>query len=101
MWGAKVPEKIIKKLTNAGLVANLAIKDYEKFRSRPFTGEYNENITEDPKHARKHTHQDAIGIDVLMELVTGVKLENDPIYLRKRNITGIDDTIGFNPHCIK
>jgi len=101
LWGAKVPEKIIKKLTNAGLVANLAIKDYEKFRSRPFTGEYNENITEDPKHARKHTHQDAIGIDVLMELVTGVKLENDPIYLRKRKITGIDDTIGFNPHCIK
>ena len=48
-----------------------------------------------------HTHQEAIGIDVLMELITGIKLEDDPIYLEKRNITGIDDTIGFNPHCIK
>ena len=101
LWGAKVPDVIIKKLTNASLVVNLAIKDYDTFRAREFTGEYNENISEDPKHARKHTHQEAIGIDVLMELVTGIKLEDDPIYLEKRNITEIDDTIGFNPHCIK
>ena len=101
LWGAKVPDAIIKKLTNASLVVNLAIKDYDTFRAREFTGEYNENISEDPKHARKHTHQDSIGIDKLMKLVTGVTLENDPIYLEKRNITEIDDTIGFNPHCIK
>ena len=100
LWGAKVPDAIIKKLTNASLVVNLAIKDYDTFRSREFTGEYNENISEDPKHARKHTHQDSIGIDKLMKLVTGVTLENDPIYLEKRNITSIDDTIGFNPHCL-
>ena len=100
LWGAKVPDTIIKKLTNASLVVNLAIKDYETFRAREFTGEYNENISEDPKHARKHTHQDSIGIDKLMKLVTGVTLENDPIYLEKRNITEIDDTIGFNPHCL-
>jgi hypothetical protein len=36
-----------------------------------------------------------------MKLVTGIKLENDPVYLQKRNKTEIDDTIGFNPHCIK
>ena len=100
LWGAKVPDAIIKKLTNASLVVNLAIKDYDTFRAREFTGEYNENISEDPKHARKHTHQDSIGIDKLMKLVTGVTLENDPIYLEKRNITEIDDTIGFNPHCL-
>ena len=100
LWGAKVPDVIIKKLTNASLVVNLAIKDYETFRAREFTGEYNENISEDPKHARKHTHQDSMGIDKLMKLVTGVTLENDPIYLEKRNITEIDDTIGFNPHCL-
>ena len=101
LWGAKVPDVIIKKLTNASMVVNLAIKDYDTFRAREFTGDYNENISEDPKHARMHTHQEAIGIDVLMELVTGIKLEDDPIYLEKRNITEIDDTIGFNPHCIK
>jgi hypothetical protein len=101
LWGAKIPDVIIKKLTNASIVVNLAIKDYETFKAREFTGDYNENITEDPKHARLHTHQDAIGIDVLMKLVTGIKLENDPVYLQKRNKTEIDDTIGFNPHCIK
>jgi hypothetical protein len=101
LWGAKIPDVIVKKLTNASIVVNLAIKDYETFKAREFTGDYNENITEDPKHARLHTHQDAIGIDVLMKLVTGIKLENDPVYLQKRNKTEIDDTIGFNPHCIK
>ena len=30
------------------------------------------------KHnARKHTHQDALAIDTLMEIVTGIKLEKD------------------------
>ena len=45
----------------------------------------------------------AIAIDTLMEIVTGIKLENDPIYLRKRKMhtpDGIDDLIGFNPNCI-
>ena len=45
----------------------------------------------------------AIAIDTLMEIVTGVKLEYDPIYLQKRKMhtpDGIDDLIGFNPNCI-
>ena len=46
----------------------------------------------------------AIGIDKLMKVVTGITLEHDPVYLRKRNYhlkDGIDDLIGFNPNCIK
>ena len=101
LWGASIPDEIIKKLTNASNLVNLAIKDYDTFRSRPFTGKYNANKTEDPAHARKHTHQDALGIDILMKIVANVNLENDPVYLEKRAKRGIDDTIGFNPHCIK
>ena len=37
--------------------------------------------------SRKHTHQNAFGIDTLMEIVTGIKLENDPVYLQKRKKT--------------
>ena len=48
-----------------------------------------------------HTHQNAIAIYTLMKLVTGVILENDPIYLRKRKKKGIDDLVGFNANCIK
>ena len=61
------------------------------------------NRITDPKKATPHTHQMAIAIDTLMEIVTGIKLENDPIYLRKRKMhtpDGIDDLIGFNPNCI-
>ena len=46
----------------------------------------------------------AFGIDKLMEIVTGITLEKDPVYLQKRNQhlkDGIDDLIGFNPNCIK
>ncbi len=45
----------------------------------------------------------AIAIDALMEIVTGIKLEHDPMYLSKRKYhlpDGIDDLIGFNPNCI-
>ena len=35
-----------------------------------------------------------------MKKVTGIKLENDTIYLMKRPKYGIDDLIGFNPNCI-
>ena len=48
-----------------------------------------------------HTHQDALAIDTLMEMITGVKLETDPTYLYKRANSGIDDLIGFNANCIK
>ena len=48
-----------------------------------------------------HTHQDALAIDTLMEIMTGVKHEVDGIYLSKRPTKGIDDLIGFNANCIK
>ena len=102
LWGAEVPEKLSNKLVKASELANLAITDYEAFRSRPF-GEKNTNITEDPKLAKKHTHQMAIAIDTLMKIVTGIELEHDAVYLQKRKYhtkDGIDDLIGFNPNCI-
>ena len=54
------------------------------------------------KHnARKHTHQEALAIDTLMEMVTGIKHEKDITYLAKRPKYGIDNLIGFNANCIK
>ena len=103
LWGAKIPEKLQKKINNSAKVANLAITDWKKFKSREFKGK-NRNKISDPSNAIKHTHQMAIAIDKLMEVVTGIKLENDPVYLQKRKMhlkDGIDDLIGFNPNCIK
>jgi hypothetical protein len=103
LWGAKIPEKLKKKVINSAKVANLAITDWKKFKSREFKGK-NRNKISDPSNAIKHTHQMAIAIDKLMEVVTGIKLENDPVYLQKRKMhlkDGIDDLIGFNPNCIK
>ena len=102
LWGAKIPHKLKSKLVNSSKVANLAITDWKKFKSREYKGE-NINKISDPSNAIKHTHQMAIGIDKLMEVVTGIRLENDPVYLQKRNYhlkDGIDDLIGFNPNCI-
>ena len=103
LWGAKIPEKLQKKINNSAKVANLAITDWKKFKSREFKGK-NRNKISDPSNAIKHTHQMAIAIDKLMEVITGIKLENDPVYLQKRKMhlkEGIDDLIGFNPNCIK
>ena len=103
LWGAKIPEKLQQKIINSAKVSNLAITDWKKFKSREFKGK-NRNKISDPSNAIKHTHQMAIAIDKLMEVVTGIKLENDPVYLQKRKMhlkDGIDDLIGFNPNCIK
>jgi hypothetical protein len=97
-----VPEHIQNKLVNSAKLVNLAITDEEKFRSRKFSGD-NRNEIKDPTKATPHTHQMAIAIDTLMEIVAGVKLEYDPIYLSKRKMhvpDGLDDLIGFNPNCI-
>ena len=97
------PSKHIQnKLVNSAKLVNLAITNKEKFKSRKFSGDNRNEIT-DPKKAIPHTHQMAIAIDTLMEIVTGVKLEHDPRYLRKRKMhtpDGMDDLIGFNPNCI-
>jgi len=102
LWGAQTPETLHYKLVNASKIANLAITDWQKFKSREFTGQ-NRNALKGKEHAIKHTHQMAISIDKLMLIVTGIKLETDPVYLKKREYharDGIDDLIGFNANCI-
>jgi tetratricopeptide (TPR) repeat protein len=103
LWGAEIPEKLQNKLVKAAEVVNLAITDWDKFKSRKFSGE-NHNAINDPNNAMKHTHQFAIAIDTLMKIVTGVELEFDPMYLQKRRYQigksyGIDELIGFPPNC--
>ena len=103
LWGAEVPEKLQKKLVKASEVANLAITDWDQFKSRKYSGTQH-NVIEDPKNAIKHTHQMALAIDTLMKIVTGVELEHDPLYLQKRKYhtkDGIDQLIGFHPNCIQ
>ena len=104
LWGAEVPKKLHKKLIKASEVVNLAITDWDKFKSRKFTGGKIANFI--PKdHAIKHTHQYAFAIDTLMKIITGVELEHDSKYLQKREYQikesfGVDQLIGFNPNCI-
>ena len=103
LWGAEVPTKLQNKLVKASEVTNLAITDWDKFKSRKYDGNQS-NAIEDPSNAIKHTHQYAIALDTLMKIVTGLELENDPVYLQKRRYQigksyGIDELIGFPPNC--
>ena len=105
LWGAEVPIKLQNKLVKASKLVNLAITDWDNFRSRKYIGE-NHNALNNPADAIKHTHQFAIAIDTLMLEVTNVELEYDPKYLgkRKHQITqsyGIDELIGFPAGCIQ
>ena len=102
LWGAEVPTKLLNKLVKASEVTNLAITDWNKFKSRKYAGA-NHNAIEDPENARKRTHERAFGLDILMKIVTNVELVNDPEYLSRRKQymhQGIDELVGFNPHCI-
>ena len=104
LWGAKVPEKVQNKLVNSAKVVNLAITDPEKFAERKNPNGKARNRIKNKNSATPHTHQMAIAIDTLMEMVVGIKLEHDPIYLSKRKMhipDGTDDLIGFNPNCVK
>jgi hypothetical protein len=103
LWGAEIPEKLQNKLVKAAEVVNLAIIDWDKFKSRKYDGNQS-NAIEDPSNAIKHTHQYAIALDTLMKIITGVELAYDPKYLKKREYQlgksyGIDELIGFNPNC--
>jgi len=115
LWGAEVPTKLQNKLVKASEVVNLAITDWDKFKSRKYDGTQS-NAIEDPKNAIKHTHQQAFALGTLMKIVTGIELEYDAEYsfLVKNNgpvkyngvvvglgdRNGTDDLIGFNPNCI-
>ena len=103
LWGAKVPEKVQNKLVNSAKVVNLAITDPDKFAERKNPNGKARNRIKNKNSATPHTHQMAIAIDTLMEIVVGIELEHDPIYLSKRKMhipDGTDDLIGFNPNCI-
>ena len=100
LWGAKIPETVMKKVTKAAEVLNLGIKDYEKFSSRKYDGDQLNNSYK-KKNARMHTHQDALAIDTLMEMVVSVTLEDDRRYLELRKERGMDALVGFNANCIK
>ena len=102
LWGAEVPKKLQKKLVKASEVANLAITDWDKFKSRKYSGTQHDKISSKDS-PRVHTAQMAFALDTLMKIVTGVELEHDAVYLQKRQWDmkfGIDETIGFNPNCI-
>ena len=100
LWGAEIPEIVLKKVTKASEVLNLGIIDYEKYTSRKHDGDQKNNKYK-KKNARMHTHQEALAIDTLMKMMTGVKHETDYIYLQKRRSKGIDDLVGFNANCIE
>ena len=102
LWGAEVPKELQNKLVKASEVANLAITDWDKFTSRKYSGTQHNKISSKDS-ARMHTSHMAFALDTLMKIVTGVELENDAVYLQKRQWDmkfGIDETIGFNPNCI-
>jgi hypothetical protein len=101
LWGAKVPIKLQKKLVKASKVTNLAITDWDKFKSRKYAGD-TPNAINDPENAKKNTHEMAFALDTLMKILTGVELEHDPVYLswRKKSMRqGVDQLVGFNPNC--
>ena len=102
LWGAEVPTKLQNKLVKASEVVNLAITDWDKFKSRKYAGT-NHNSIEDPANAKKNTHGMAFALDTLMKIVTDVELAHDPVYLSRRKKSmqeGVDQLVGFNPNCI-
>jgi hypothetical protein len=104
LWGAEVPDKVQSKLVNSAKIVNLAITNRDKFAERKSPNGLARNRITSKENTQHHTHQMAIAIDTLMEIVVGIKLEHDPRYLQLRNKfhapQGTDDLIGFNPNCI-
>jgi len=106
-WGIETPKNLKQKLIKASEVINLAITDYDTFRSRKWNNpnkNMNENWTNDPSRARMHTHQDAVGIGYLMQTIAGVELLPDSRYLELQyhnNKDAMDNDIGFPPNCLR
>ena len=101
LWGAEIPEKLHNKLVKASEVTNLAITDWDEFTSRKYSGTQHNKISSKDS-ARYHTNHMAFALDTLMEIITGVELGIDTVYLQKRKyhmLFGIDEMIGFNPNC--
>ena len=68
LWGAKIPNKLKSKLVNSSKVANLAITDWEKFKSREFKGTNRNKISDLKKIIVKtldiNKAQDIVSIDL-------------------------------------
>jgi hypothetical protein len=104
LWGAEVPKKLQNKLVKAAKVVNLAITDWDAFKSRTHN-KLPANAILDSHNAQKYTHRYALGLDELMLEITGVELEYDAHYVSKTgkygHAYGIDTLIGFPPGCIQ
>lgn len=104
LWGAEVPIKLQKKLVKASEVVNLAITDWDEFKSRPH-GKIPSNAILDPINAKKRTHEYARGLAKLMLIMTDVELEHDAEYIRKSgrygHSYGMDTLVGFPVGCIQ
>jgi len=98
-FGAKVPENIENKVINSLHISNLAIVDREKFLSREWKRTRVTNTTRGANESW-YTHPEGLGMDTLMMEMYGIELAHDPMYLKKRIKSGIDNNIGFNPNCI-
>jgi len=104
LWGAEVPPKLQKKLTASAELVNLAIVDWDKFKSRKWDAKVRNAPGKDL--ARKFTHQHAYGIAVMMEKVTGVEFDptrSDDKHASMRMFhvrEGIDEITGFNALCL-
>ena len=99
-WNVSVPDTVSNRVKNAVELINVGVNDLAKFDSRKFSG-YRGNASTNPKDARPHIHQMAIGIDAMARHYVDVTLERDPIYLRKRVKEGPSDfTLGFHPVCM-
>ena len=96
-WKVEIPKIVLDKAKLSANVNNLGIDNYKGFKSRskPFNIS-NKNSSFKAKHSRKHSHQHAIGLDVLMKNI-GIEMSFDPIWNRKKGYLHIDRMLGFHP----
>lgn len=97
-WNVEVPEIVLNKAKLSAKVNNLGIDNYKGFkaRSKPFNIS-NKNSSFKAKHSRKHSHQFATGLDILMKNVIGIEMSFDPMWDRKKGYLHIDRMLGFHP----
>jgi len=100
-WKVNIPEETLEKVTASAKLINVGIADLRKFESRKSPTGKQYNASYDPKDARPHVHQGAIGINELAQSAVSIFLNTaqDGTYVRKSKGGISDFTIGFNPKC--
>ena len=102
--GCRGTTKVTEEINSIAELVNLAIVDWDKFKSRKWHAKVRNAVSKDL--ARKFTHQHAYGIAVMMKEVTGVKFDptrSDDMHASMRMFhvrEGIDEITGFNALCI-